>query len=179
MTPEKIKEALNLLLEDLNAEVGLDREAFINLLTHKVSCSDELAHGKTLVVTYCEEEDTYQTGPLGLLNGVLLRLLGCCFQVRRGLDRPVFDLYEQSMEGAESPLLATKPSLESERVIRMAHERKEFGPLEDGFFYWFPAGAGGLTSGGLRVLADELDRMNKPWEATVNSYFEGQPPDEY
>jgi hypothetical protein len=61
----------------------------------------------------------------------------------------------------------------------------------DGFVYYWPDGAGGMygahhlrdlakvnglryhTIEALNCIADELDRRNAPWQATIDDYFEG------
>lgn len=61
---------------------------------------------------------------------------------------------------------------ERERVIQAAKERGEFGLAEDGFTYWWPSPNGGfLASHHLRILADELDRLNEPWRKEIETFF--------
>jgi len=62
-----------------------------------------------------------------------------------------------------------------ERLIRKMDEAKEIDYLEDGFLYYFPVGhSGAMTAHDLRVIADELDRRNKPWEDQIEKdYSEG------
>lgn len=59
------------------------------------------------------------------------------------------------------------------RVIQMIDDRAEFGPLDDGFIYYFPNNGGGLQSHELRWIADELDKRNKPLEEDISKYFAG------
>ena len=54
----------------------------------------------------------------------------------------------------------------------MANKRGEFARLEDGYYHYFPEGNGGISSDILRILADELDRMNKPWDDEIQQFFE-------
>jgi hypothetical protein len=55
-----------------------------------------------------------------------------------------------------------------ERVIRLADERGEFVKLEDGYTnYWPSSNHGALPSWALRVLADEMDRRDKGWDAVI------------
>ena len=70
-------------------------------------------------------------------------------------------------------------------LIRLIEEREEFVTGDDGFVYWAPHMAavqhpnGGTTGGGgfvaeweLRVIADELQRRNAPWQAEIDKYFD-------
>jgi hypothetical protein len=59
-----------------------------------------------------------------------------------------------------------------DRIIKMADEKREFVMLEDGFVYYWPAGAGAISSHQLRQLADELDRRNEDWNKQINEYFD-------
>lgn len=44
---------------------------------------------------------------------------------------------------------------------------------EDGFFNFFPEQNNGYWPPHLlRSIADELDKINKPWEDQINKYFE-------
>jgi hypothetical protein len=46
----------------------------------------------------------------------------------------------------------------------------------DGFFYYFPRpGGGSLSPWMLRAIADELDRLNAPYEAEIDEYFRTHP----
>jgi hypothetical protein len=57
---------------------------------------------------------------------------------------------------------------ERDRVLRIAHQRKEFFLDVDGFVYFWPEkNIGHLSSNQLRWLADELDRINAPWEKQI------------
>ncbi len=64
-------------------------------------------------------------------------------------------------------------------VTIMAHERGEFMALEDGYQYYWPSRnpehIGALSASVLRELADELDRLNADWDATLEAYFEANP----
>ena len=54
-------------------------------------------------------------------------------------------------------------------VIDMARERGEFIRDVDGFTYWqLSPNSGHLSAWMLRALADELDRINGPWERFVS-----------
>ena len=41
----------------------------------------------------------------------------------------------------------------------------------DGFFYFYYNGAGAWTSKTLRVIADKLDEVNKPFNDKIDKYF--------
>lgn len=59
-------------------------------------------------------------------------------------------------------------------VIERVDAANEIGPLDDGFLYYFPSGYGGLSAEVLRIIADELDRRNAGWNASIEAYFESQ-----
>ena len=63
-------------------------------------------------------------------------------------------------------------------VIRLAKERGEFFTDVDGFLYWWPSTkpehSGHLSAFQLRILADELDRANGPWDAQITEYFDSE-----
>jgi len=52
-------------------------------------------------------------------------------------------------------------------LIEKLDEREEFGPLEDGYIYWFPSGQGAVCPWELRTIADELDKRNDTWHKQV------------
>jgi hypothetical protein len=56
------------------------------------------------------------------------------------------------------------------RILTKCHHNGDFGPLEDGYMYYFGKG-GGICSDALRVIADELDRLNKNWNDDIDRYF--------
>lgn len=61
------------------------------------------------------------------------------------------------------------------RVLELAYDRNEFSPSDDGYFYWWhSAGGGCISANDLRILADELDRLNAGWDAEITEYFETQ-----
>ena len=59
------------------------------------------------------------------------------------------------------------------RILEVAI--KDFVKDVDGFTYWWPMGGGYWPAHALRTIADELDRINKPWEDEINKYFEEHP----
>lgn len=69
-------------------------------------------------------------------------------------------------------------SKEAARIVAVSQERGDFVTDTDGFVYYWPkeAGRGHLSAWHLRVLADELDRRNEPWQKEINDYFEQDTP---
>lgn len=69
------------------------------------------------------------------------------------------------------------PQLEAERkrVISISDKREEFVSLSDGYVHFWPQGSpnGALSAWHLRVLADELDRRNRLWDAQLRKAFGG------
>lgn len=63
------------------------------------------------------------------------------------------------------------PQVEEERkrIISLSTAREEFVTFDDGYVHFWPDGSphGGLSAWHLRVLADELDRRNRAWDAHV------------
>jgi hypothetical protein len=47
-----------------------------------------------------------------------------------------------------------------EHVVKTTHERNEIGPDADGSYYYWVKNRGALSAVDLRILADELDRLN-------------------
>jgi hypothetical protein len=49
---------------------------------------------------------------------------------------------------------------------------KDFIAGDDGYYmYWPTTNLGAYTAHNLRIIADELDRKNKPWDDQVQAYF--------
>ena len=73
--------------------------------------------------------------------------------------------------------ISTCSRLDYERatVCRLAEKRGEFITDVDGFVYWWPSEkpehAGHRSPYQLRILADELDRRNAPWQAMIDAKF--------
>ncbi len=59
---------------------------------------------------------------------------------------------------------------DDKRIIEVAS--KDFYQEVDGFIVWDPGHRGFWESWALRVVADELDRLNAPWEAEIQRYFD-------
>lgn len=59
------------------------------------------------------------------------------------------------------------------RIIAVAS--RDFVHDVDGFLYWSPTGAGHWPAHALRVIADELDRRNAPWQAQIDAHFSDDP----
>lgn len=78
------------------------------------------------------------------------------------------DNNEQSREACGRSASAGYVAEYRNRVIQMCDERDEFGPLEDGYVYYWPsAKQGAIAAEELRIIADELDRRNAEWDAQV------------
>jgi hypothetical protein len=61
---------------------------------------------------------------------------------------------------------------ERERIIRRAHENGDIVCGEDGFFiYWPTPLQGALNEWTLRLLADELAKLNAPWVEEMERHF--------
>lgn len=58
---------------------------------------------------------------------------------------------------------------ERKRIIGITYRREEFVTLADGYLHLWPQGSpnGAWSAWHLRVLADELDRRNRTWDARV------------
>jgi hypothetical protein len=65
---------------------------------------------------------------------------------------------------------------EQERTQRYRERVKQhIVTLEDGYYYYEPPIKGGVFGAWeLRVIADYLDELNKPWDAEVQAYFSGE-----
>jgi hypothetical protein len=63
------------------------------------------------------------------------------------------------------------------RVISVSRERGDFVQDVDGFFYFWPEEAteGYFSPHHLRWLADELDKLNEPWQKEIDDYHEKHP----
>jgi len=49
---------------------------------------------------------------------------------------------------------------------------------DDGYFYYDDTGRHGLSAAySLRMIADLLDEVNKPWDDQINEYFKNNPPE--
>lgn len=56
-------------------------------------------------------------------------------------------------------------------LIEKLDDRQEIALLEDGFYYYFPKGFGGISAENLRNIADELDSRNKERKRDLDKYF--------
>mgnify|MGYP000072426489 CR=1 FL=1 len=56
-------------------------------------------------------------------------------------------------------------------IVDLAKSRNEIAMGCDGFFYWWPnvatTGGGQFSAWHLRAIADELDRLNGPWNEII------------
>jgi hypothetical protein len=62
----------------------------------------------------------------------------------------------------------------SDRIIQLAHERGDILAGDDGFYIYWPSQSesrGALTEWDLRTIADELGRLNAPWQAQIDAHF--------
>lgn len=58
-------------------------------------------------------------------------------------------------------------------IADMAHDRGDFVRDVDGFWYYWPThNTGHYSAHILREIADELDRINKPWDEEITAFFE-------
>lgn len=66
-----------------------------------------------------------------------------------------------------------------ERVLEVIRTRGDIISSEDGFkVYWPLNPVGFLSAEALRIIADELDRLNEPWQKQINEYFDSLRPEE-
>lgn len=56
-------------------------------------------------------------------------------------------------------------------VIKRYTEEGCFTALEDGFWYFWPKGAGAIPSWHLRAIADHLDNKNRKWERKIGWFL--------
>lgn len=63
-----------------------------------------------------------------------------------------------------------------ELLLRMARENGDFVEDNDGYWVYWPTrkSLGSIGAPGLRILADELDRMNAEWDRKVRAFFENE-----
>jgi len=60
-----------------------------------------------------------------------------------------------------------------DKIIKIHTERGDFVKDVDGYVKYWPEESGGyLESFDLRCIADELDRLNEPWQKQINEYFD-------
>lgn len=57
--------------------------------------------------------------------------------------------------------------IDAQKVIATAERRRDFVKLEDGYVYYWPCMSGAFSAWILRVIADELDRLNADWNKMV------------
>lgn len=56
-----------------------------------------------------------------------------------------------------------------DRIVSLIDARGEFFNLDDGYLYWEPTGNGAFSAADLRIIANELDKRNKPWDDQINN----------
>lgn len=60
-------------------------------------------------------------------------------------------------------------------IIKVTEDHGDFVEDVDGYVYFWPErNTGSYAAWHLRVIADELDRRNAPWDAQINKYFDEQ-----
>lgn len=52
-------------------------------------------------------------------------------------------------------------------VLKRVRERGDIAKDVDDYYYYWPSGQGCLTAWHLRIIADELDRLNSDWDLEV------------
>ncbi len=63
--------------------------------------------------------------------------------------------------------------IDAAEVIEHHKEKMDIIPGPDGFYVFWPERIlGAMGAPHLRVIADELDRLNAPWEKQINEYFD-------
>lgn len=60
-----------------------------------------------------------------------------------------------------------------EEIIKRIDERRDFVTYVDGFVYYWPTTRGHHSTHVLRVIADELEKRDKPWEEIIARDFNG------
>jgi len=60
------------------------------------------------------------------------------------------------------------------KFLAKAHENKDIYREVDGFYYFEPNAVGHFTAQQLRWIADELDRMDAPWEKKLDEFFKNE-----
>lgn len=59
------------------------------------------------------------------------------------------------------------------KLIASVWENGDIAPTDSGHYVYYSTERGYLTSNDLRIIADELDRANKPLDDSITAYFEG------
>ena len=62
-------------------------------------------------------------------------------------------------------------SIRRRNVISTVKRNNDIGPNDDGFQYFWVKDRGAFSANDLRVIADELDRMNEEWESRIAEDF--------
>lgn len=60
----------------------------------------------------------------------------------------------------------------AKRIIEKAKAENDIIMGVDGFYVYWPHRTGAYTAYDLRMLADELDRLNEPYQNDLDAYFE-------
>jgi len=68
---------------------------------------------------------------------------------------------------------------ERERNLKVHQDRGDIVRGDDGFYvFWPTTHFGYMHAYQLRWIADELDRLNEPWEKEIKEYFDNLAPEE-
>ena len=66
-----------------------------------------------------------------------------------------------------------------ERILEVIRQHDEFVKDVDGYFYYSPENhRGHMSASALRIIADELDRINAEWDAHIRTAFAAIPKDQ-
>lgn len=63
-----------------------------------------------------------------------------------------------------------------EKFLQKIRERKDIIANDDGFYVYWPSSSGYLNEFQLRIIADELERLNEDWNKQLNEYFDSKIP---
>ena len=58
------------------------------------------------------------------------------------------------------------------RILERANTEGDIVRGDDGYYVYWPRRTGAYPSYHLRALADELDRLNEPYQNDLDAYFE-------
>ena len=81
------------------------------------------------------------------------------------------------MIGAQTMLDDTEARALARALIEKLKSEKGIAMTEAGYYVFWPTRLRGyFCAAELRVIADEIDKMNADWDAEVNDYFDSQRP---
>lgn len=61
----------------------------------------------------------------------------------------------------------------AEKLISIVMNSGDIAPTDSGHYVYFAGDRGYLTADEMRIIADELDRLNKPLDDSIAEYFRG------